>query len=223
MIRGGVKIEFPELQQLAKDLAQYTGHVQRKYMKAAVRASLAPGVQALKSTTPKGPTGNLRRSIATKVVIYKRTGAVVGLVGYRTGGSNSAPGPGSVRRGKGLGYHQGFLEFGTKARQTKGRFASSFRSRGPFQVKAPGGRSRGTGRVQTSPKYPKAFLKVAPAGMTVDLKRMPIGGATGQPPIRTAYKQSLSAIKSRVKAETARALLNAAKDKFARYHAPGGS
>jgi hypothetical protein len=221
MVRGGARIEFPELRQLAKDLSEYTGHVQRKYLKAAVRASLAPGVQALKSTTPKGPTGNLRRSIGTKVVFYKRSGAVVGLVGYRVGGSKSTPGAGTVRRGSGLGYHQGFLEFGTRPRQTKGRIASSFNSRGPFIVKKLGARSRGTGRVQTTPKYPKAFLKVAPAGMTVDLKRMPVGGSTGQPPIRTAFNKSLSAIKSLIKTEAARALVNAAKDKFAHYRTPG--
>lgn len=217
MARVGVSVEFPELKKLQKDLAQYTSYVAKKYLKAAVNASLKPGVAALKQTTPRGPTGNLRRSVGTKVKLY-RSGNVVGLVGYRTGGSASKPGKGSVRRGSNLGYHQGFVEFGTKPRRTKGRIASSYGRLGPFTFV----KSKTAGRVQTKPKYPKAFFKSAPAGQTVDLGRMPQGGSTGQSPIQTAYRQSIGAIRGLVSKEAARALENAAKDKFARYRPKDG-
>jgi hypothetical protein len=218
MARAEFAVEFPELRQLQKDLQQYTGHVAKKYLRSAVRASLKPGVAALKQTTPRGPTGNLRRAVTSKVVIY-RSRTAVGLVGYRVGGAGSKPGKGSVRKGNNLGYHQGFVEFGTKNRRTKGRIASSFNRLGPFTMAKS---SKTGGRVQTKPKYPKAFFKAAPAGQTVNLGRMPIGGSTGVSPVKAAYRQSIGAIRGLISKEAARALENAAKDKFAHYRPKQG-
>lgn len=201
-------VEFPELQAIKKQFDNLRPSLQRKYMGSAIRKTLKPGIEQLRSTTPKGPTGNLKRAIASKVKTYKN-GAAVGLVGYIAAGSKtkakSAAG-GKVRKGKNLGYHMGLLEFGTKDRYTKGRIASSFIRLGPFQLQSNGL------RVQTSPAYPRAFFKRAAAGQRVYLSSMPIGGSTGQPPVKTAFKRALPAMQALLPVEMSKAIQKAFKD-----------
>lgn len=255
-----VKVEFPELQQLKAAFRELRPSLARKHMGAAIRRSLAPGLSALKSKTPKGPTGNLRRAIASKVKTYK-SGNAVGLVGYVAAGSGKSvsAGGGKVRKGKDRAYHAGFLEFGTKERVTKGPYASSFKTLGPFKIKSTGRDSRAarrlvgqaqrltrradrqrfqdgasaaamlrqraanllgdaasraaaSTRVQTSPAYPKAFFKRVPKGGRVQLGHMPIGGRTGQPPVKSAYKQSVGTMRSQLMMNMALSLQNALKD-----------
>lgn len=255
-----VKVEFPELQQLKAAFQQLRPSLARKHMGAAIRRSLTPGLNALKSNTPRGPTGNLRRAIASKVKTYK-SGNAVGLVGYVAAGSGKSltAGGGKVRKGKDRAFHAGFLEFGTKDRVTKGPYASSFNTLGPFTIKSTGrefrasrrlarqaqrlfaragrqrfqdqasaaemmrGRARslldaasvkasqGT-RVQTSPKYPKAFFKRVPKSQRVQLGEMPIGGRTGKPPVKAAYQQSLGSMRGELMKNMALSLQNALKD-----------
>jgi HK97 gp10 family phage protein len=97
-----LSMEFPELTQLREQFKELPKNIAAKHLGAALRKAMAPGQAALRKNTPKGPTGNLRKSIKTKIKVYAKDGNAVGLVGY-------AIGQGS------LGYHQGFLEFGTKA------------------------------------------------------------------------------------------------------------
>lgn len=210
-------VSFPELAQLQRDLSQYTGYVQRKYMKSAVKQAMAPGVAALKRTTPKGPTGNLRRSIAAKVVTYK-DGAVVGVIGFRAERGKNDP--------KAKGFHQGFLEFGTAERvirstSARGFFVASSYGRKPFKIVRKAMVRGGRSVVQANPKYPKSFFKSAAAGQKLVLPRMPIGGSTGKPPVATAFAQSVASMRSEIKQAAATALENAAKDKFARYRPLG--
>lgn len=131
-----MKVEFPELVQLRQEFLRLRPQLAKKHLGAAFRRCLAPGLAALRSTTPKGPTGNLRRSIASKVVRY-RSGNVVGLVGYRKAGIRRTTSTGgSVKKGSDRGFHQLFVEFGTRDRYTKGSIASSFRRLGPFTLKS---------------------------------------------------------------------------------------
>jgi hypothetical protein len=177
----GTGVVFPELKQLQRMLADYPKGIRRKYMKAAFNAAAKPGMDKLKQLTPKGPTGNLKRAVVRKATPN------YGLAGYASGGK-----PGDTRR---QAYHQGLVEFGTKQRRTKSRFASTFASKTPGR----GGRmvikisKRGSnaGKISTlSPKYPKSFFKGAAIGQRVDLKRMPMGGRTGKPPVKTAFEQA---------------------------------
>jgi hypothetical protein len=181
----GTGIVFPELKQIQSLLKDYSKSIRRKYMKAAFNATAKVGMDALRRITPRGPTGNLK-----KAVVRKATQGY-GLAGYAAGG----------RKGQEdkKGYHQGFLEFGTKDRRTKGRIASTFGSKTPgrggrMTIKTPG-RGNNAGRLSTSsPKYPKSFFKSAKAGQTVSLKKMPVGGRTGAPPVKTAFNSSRSQI-----------------------------
>ena len=209
-----LSMEFPELTQLREQFNTLPKNIAAKHLGAALRKAMAPGQAALRNNTPKGPTGNLRKSIKTKIKVYPKDGNAVGLVGY-------AIGQGS------LGYHQGFLEFGTKERKTKGRFASSWKSsslnnsqyvRGGFTILNPS-RGRNAGKLITKPKPPKAFFKTAKNGDFVRLGKMPVGGRTGVAPVKTSFKQAQPAMRSLLQQELATRLekaLNEVKGRVAR-------
>jgi len=210
-----LEIKFPELTQLREEFKDLKKNIAAKHMGAALRAAMKPGVAALRKNTPKGPTGNLRKSVKLKVKTYPKDGNAVGIVGYEIGKGS-------------LGYHQGFLEFGTKERKTKkGRFASSWKSsslnnsqyvRGGFTILNPK-RGRNAGKLVTSPKPPKAFFKTAKAGQVVNLGKMPVGGRTGVPPVKTSFNQAQPAMRSLLQQELATRLekaLNEVKGRVAR-------
>lgn len=140
----------------------------------------------------------------------------MGLVGFTAAGSgkkSSAQG-GSVQKGKDRAFHAGFVEFGTKNRKTFGSIASSFNRLGPFRIAriAKRGKFAGVVRVNTSPKYPKAFFKKAPRGQTVDLREMPLGGSSGKAPVKDAYRRSLPTMRTELSKQMTLALQNALKD-----------
>lgn len=90
-----------------------------KVLKAALEKAAAPVEQRLREVTPVGPTGNLKRAVASKVVEYGLDGRAVAIVGYKRAGrepSSSAAG-GTVRAGDDRAFHQWWLEQGTQARQ----------------------------------------------------------------------------------------------------------
>jgi HK97 gp10 family phage protein len=188
-----ISMEFPELTEMRKQFKQLPTSIAAKHMGAALRAAMAPGVAALKQNTPKGPTGNLRKSIKTKIKKYVKDGNAVGIVGYETGKGSK-------------GFHQWFVERGTGERQTKGRYASTFRSKTPgragaFQIITPK-RGKSAGMMRTKPS-PKSFFKSAKAGEVVRLGKMPIGGRTGVPPVKTSFTQAQPAMRSILQQELA--------------------
>jgi HK97 gp10 family phage protein len=184
---------FPDLTELRQELRNLPNNLAAKHLGAALRKATQPGLSALRKKTPRGPTGNLRKSIKTKVKTYPRNGTAVGMVGYSWGGENK-------------GYHQGFVEFGTKERKTKGRFASTLRSKTPqragaFQIYTPA-RGKFAGKLRTRP-YPKAFFKSAKAGESVNLGRMPIGGRTGVAPVKAAFAEAKPAMEAELRMQLA--------------------
>jgi hypothetical protein len=207
-IFGKATVTFPELRKLRQELKDLPKSVRKKYMKAAMYAGAKVGAAKLKQITPRGPTGNLRRAVKAKAT------ANYGLAGYE------------AKKG-GKGSHQGFLEFGTKQRKTKGRIASTFNSK----TQGRGGRmqiviaSRGkfAGKLRTKgPGFPKSFFKSAPVGEKVDLKRMPIGGRLGKAPVKTAFEQSRGQIQTVLRQQAATAYDRATKD-MARRLPPKGT
>jgi HK97 gp10 family phage protein len=201
-----LSLEFPELTELRAQFKALPTNIAAKHLGASLRKAMAPGVVALKRNTPKGPTGNLRKSIKLKIKPYPKNGNAVGLVGYDIGKGSK-------------GFHQGFLEFGTKERRTKKRFASSWKrsllnntgSLAGFQILNPK-RGRNAGKLVTNPKPPKAFFKSAKAGQQVDLGRMPIGGRTGVAPVKTSFSQARPAMVSILQAELGTRLEKALAD-----------
>lgn len=188
-----IQAEFPDLRALREQFRGLPQQASADYYEKAIRAALQPAKVRLTALTPIGPTGNLRAAIAIKTKRYRKTGNAIGMVGYRVAGkapTESAAG-GTVLiakgRSKDRAFHQGFLEFGTRARRVdkfsntpymrrehlrngkpvrahmvKGQnayVASSFRRLGPFAVKRFGNPAFNAFR--TDPPYPKAFFRKA--------------------------------------------------------------
>lgn len=219
--------------------------LQAKHIGAALRKTIAPGVKALRKTTPRGPTGNLKRAIDMKVRRYtnENNGWAIAIAGYRAAGkskSSSVQG-GRVRKGKDRGFHMGFVSFGTKPRTVKNRknIASSWNSLGPFLIGFKIGRKKNkksglykkfakrmrfeaAQKVYTIPKAPKAFFKRGRAGQPVDLGRMPIGGKKGQSPLPAAFKMAGPAMNRLLPEEMKKSLEACRREAFGRYMKSGG-
>jgi hypothetical protein len=117
----GIRIsaEIAELRGLQEALGQiFTDQQKTEILKKALKLAIEPTFLRLKELTPLGPTGNLKRAASRKVKPYAKDGNAVGLVGYNQAAradSASAAG-GTVRAGKDRGFHQWWLENGTKER-----------------------------------------------------------------------------------------------------------
>jgi hypothetical protein len=126
MAVAGIKIgvQFPELDALRKGLrALGDKKAASVLLGEALERAIFPAYLRLREVTPVGPTGNLKRAATYKVKVYPRTGGAVGLIGYTRAAkqeSRSAQG-GDVEAGPDRGFHQWWLEFGTKQRTVPGR------------------------------------------------------------------------------------------------------
>ena len=122
MARPGMTLEFPDLPGLAEQFRQLPKSLASAAIGAAVKRAMKPAQEELKRQTPVGPTGNLRRGIATKAKRYPKTGSAVAIVGYRKSGSAKPPKEGAKRRNKAADQtqHQFLVEYGSKPRVTKG-------------------------------------------------------------------------------------------------------
>jgi hypothetical protein len=124
MAVAGIEItaEMAELRQLQQDIGRLFSPADKaRILKAALTKAIEPAFQALKQTTPLGPTGNLRRAVAKKIITYTKDGGAVAVLGFRRAGlaaSESAAG-GTVRSGPDRAFHQWWLEEGTQPRQIR--------------------------------------------------------------------------------------------------------
>lgn len=168
-----VKVETTDFSLVAKKLAETLGpgnkarNVFNIHMKASFKAAMKKPAKVLKEETKKGPTGNLKKSVQAVVREYKKNRKWFGAVGYSASGSKTKIAKAGYRTGANLGYHQGLVEFGTKARRSEGRIASSISRFTSVTVS-----NARDGSIRTKPKMPKGFFKTAKAGQTVDLGQM---------------------------------------------------
>lgn len=122
MAVAGIKLDLntEELRNLREQIQRFFPAKQAaQVLTPIMRKAIRPTVNYLRYITPVGPTGNLRRAVTSKVVAYKQSGVVVGIVGFTRAGKEafgSAAG-GSVRKGRDLAYHQWWIERGTKERK----------------------------------------------------------------------------------------------------------
>lgn len=121
MARPGMVFEFPDVEGLADKFRKLPKSLAATAIGAGVKRAMKPAVDELKHTTPVGPTGNLKRSIATKAKRYPKTGSAVAVAGYRKPGSSKPPKSGTKRRNRAndKSQHQFLVEYGTKQRFTK--------------------------------------------------------------------------------------------------------
>lgn len=161
-------INVPGLETIREKFDQLPKNLSARYMASGLRAAAEQGgtLQALKQLTPRGATGNLKRSVAIKSKSYPRTGVGVAIIGYKSGRKMNEP----YDKTK-LGYHQGLVEFGTKQRYRR-----------------------------------------AKDGRQVSTGKMPVGGKTGRPPVRTAWEMTRQSVESKMVDALTKAFDNAAKD-----------
>jgi hypothetical protein len=112
---AGVAMTVEGVEQILLGFSRLSKGVQRKYLGAAVRDVVKRAVPEVKALTPRGPTGNLRRSVGLKLEKKKKNTTVTGIVGYRskTGGNRNE-----------LGFHAWWVENGTRDRYPNGRALS---------------------------------------------------------------------------------------------------
>ena len=91
-------------------MSQLPPAIQKKYLGAAIRKASEGEVKEVRQLTPRGPTGNLRRSVGFIIGKKKRAVTATGVIGYRRGGGNKSK----------LGYHAWWIENGVKDRVPKG-------------------------------------------------------------------------------------------------------
>lgn len=111
--------------------------------------------------------------------------------------------PPAERRRIKADYRAGYKKTIAHSEEVSGQggfIASSFNRLGPFNIK----KSKGNGRVQTTPGYPKAFFRKSATPI-----RLP--GVSAQGLVRLAFERSQSAISSNLTGEMKKALENGLK------------
>lgn len=121
MARPAISFEFPDLPGLADKFRELPASLASAAIGTAVKKALQPAQEKLKQTTPVGPTGNLKRGIATKAKRYPKTKTAVAIVGYRKPNSSKPPKAGTKRRNRPADktQHQLLVEYGSRPRFTK--------------------------------------------------------------------------------------------------------
>lgn len=186
-----------------------------KVLGEALEKAIWPAYLRLRELTPMGPTGNLRRAVDYKVVEYPKNGGAVGLVGYQQSQKEKGTATaGSVRLGKKRGFHQWWLEFGTKERVVEAfsnkpymRKSHTRRMKSGkvavvlgHEVKAGQGAviasSLGArGPFEINPDGTKSqpyafFMKGKKGQAALRIPATPAGGRAGRPPVQTALTQT---------------------------------
>lgn len=111
-----ITVNLPGLEAIRESFRMLPSNLAAKHMAAGLRRAAEKGgtLQSLRSNTPRGDTGNLRRAIAVKSKLYKRSGVGFAILGFKSGRKMNEPYDPTK-----LGYHQGLVEFGTKERFRK--------------------------------------------------------------------------------------------------------
>lgn len=107
----GVAMSVEGVEEILRAFQILPRNIQKKYLGAAVREASAGEIPEIKSLTPKGPTGNLRRSIGFKLEKKKRNATAVGVLGYRANSKNPS--------NRELGFHAWWIENGVATRTPK--------------------------------------------------------------------------------------------------------
>lgn len=92
--------------------SKLSGGIQRKYLKAAVGKVSRAHISDVKALVPRGPTGNLRRSVGVLVQGNNRGTTRTAVLGFRRGDKAGTNGTAS-------GYHAYWIERGVNVRRPK--------------------------------------------------------------------------------------------------------
>jgi hypothetical protein len=210
-----LQLDASELTKLRESLGKiFDNKGLARTLEAALKKAIKPAEERLRQITPVGPTENLRNAVSSKSKAYEKDGSAVGLVGYRQSTkepSTPIAGARSVRKGKNRGFHQWWLEFGTKEREVTKvadkpytRRAHQRRMRSGVIAEINAHQVKGQGAVIASSFIkrgqvfnddgslkPYAFFKKGKKGVTaISVGSTPAGGKQGVPPVQTALRET---------------------------------
>lgn len=109
MAQLGMTVEGVE--DILRRMSQVPPTIQKKYLAAAVRAAGKEEVKEVRQLTPRGPTGNLKRSVGLVVEKRRKARTATGVLGYRRSGTNKST----------MGFHAHWIEEGVKDRYPRGK------------------------------------------------------------------------------------------------------
>jgi len=99
------------VEDLLRRMSQVPPSLQKKYLAAAVRAAGKEEVKEIRQLTPRGPTGNLKRSVGLVVEKRRKARTATAVLGYRRSGTNKST----------MGFHAHWIEEGVKDRSPRGK------------------------------------------------------------------------------------------------------
>lgn len=104
-------VDVQGVEQILRGFARLPVGIQKKYLGKAVSEVAKEHIPRIKSFTPRGPTGNLRRSVGMRLEKKKRNATALSVLGYRrrVGGNNRQK-----------GFHAWWIDNGVKQRTAKG-------------------------------------------------------------------------------------------------------
>jgi HK97 gp10 family phage protein len=103
-----IEINITGIESILRRFASVRHSLERKHQRAALRKTLKKAESLVRQNTPRGPTGNLRKSVGTMIEPLpglRGTLQFEGRVGYRR------------KVGNAKGFHSHFLEKGTADRE----------------------------------------------------------------------------------------------------------
>lgn len=98
------------VEEILRSFSRLSAGVQKKYLGSSIRQATKEEIPKVRALTPRGPTGNLRRSVGFKLE-KKKTTTATGILGYRARG-------GGTNREK--GFHAWWIANGVGTRTPKG-------------------------------------------------------------------------------------------------------
>lgn len=106
-----MNVDVQGVEQILRGFARLPVGIQKKYLGKAVSEVTKEHIPRIKSLTPRGPTGNLRRSVGMRLEKKKRNATAMSVLGYRrrVGGNNREK-----------GSHAWWIDNGVKQRTAKG-------------------------------------------------------------------------------------------------------
>jgi hypothetical protein len=104
-------MDIQGVEQILRGFARLPVSIQKKYLGKAVSEVAKQHIPNIKALTPRGPTGNLRRSVGMRLEKKKRNATAMSVLGYRrkAGGNNREK-----------GFHAWWIDNGVKRRSPKG-------------------------------------------------------------------------------------------------------
>jgi hypothetical protein len=100
------------VEEILRGFARLPVGIQKKYLGKAVSEVAKQHIPNIKALTPRGPTGNLRRSVGMRLEKKKRNTTAMSVLGYRRrAGGNSRE----------QGFHAWWIDNGVKRRSPKGQ------------------------------------------------------------------------------------------------------